>query len=291
MILGNLSLQEAERYLNQLDSLAAEIEHARQSFRNRLEIYRQAPNPQTEVDLQSSIAYFEKHIRPVIVEQQVTERRFSEPYDTLVVGIDQEWQAYEFRQLFQGLDYLNKVYVIRTKLIKQVPELRLHREMTRSEIYRYSLLYYYLSPHEELRVKSVQFASPGSINLEGLGDVIREVRELFHYIITFQFVKGFFDLYDYFKYQRPITQAERRMRLKELVQQEQSQDRKFANEQLEDYRQFLKKMNEIADLVAQLDKKGLARGSIVEETLMNSMSLLHRLGFEKRKVKIGKLQK
>ncbi|MEW6621237.1 MAG: hypothetical protein AB1422_18225 [bacterium] len=161
------------------------------------------------------------------------------------------------------------------------------REMTRSQVYRYALLYYYLAPYEELRVKSVQFASPGSISLEGLGDAIRELKDLFHYIVTFQFVKDFVDLYDHFKYDRPIERAEKRMKLKELVRREQSQERSFAMQELGEYKEFLEKMNQIADLTIELDKKGLARGVLVEEIAIKSISMLHRLGFDEQKIRFG----
>jgi hypothetical protein len=288
MILGNISLEEAENYLNQLEQLAEEIEYARREFRNRLERYQRETTPQTRVDLQSSIAHFQKHIRPVAIQQRVSERRFIGPSDTLEIGIDQEWQAYEFRQLFHGLDYLHKVYALRTKLSRESPDLRLSREMTRSQVFRYALLYYYFAPHEELQVRSIQFSSPGSISVEGLGDAIRELKELFHYIVTFQFVKGFVDLYDHFKYDRPIERTEKRMKLKELIRREQSQERRFALEELGEYKEFLEKMNGIADLAIELDKKGLARGVLVEEAAIKSIAMLHRLSFDEQKVKFGR---
>lgn len=286
MSLNDVRISEAERYLRQLDELAEQIRYAQYEFRERLEQYRRDPNPVNKTNIQSSIAWVEKYIQPILVQPSIAERRLNAPTDTLLLGIDQEWDAYEFRQLFHGIDYLNKIYVLRTKLFRDSPDLRLNREMTRSQVYRQARLYYYLAPYEELRVRSVQFASPGSVNFEGLGDAIREVRETLHYVISFQFVKGFVDLYDYFRYERPVQQAERRMKLKELLQREQSQQPRIAVEQVEAYAAFLVEMNKIADLALELDRKGLARGLMVEEMAIRSISMLHRLGFEEQKVKL-----
>lgn len=290
MSLNDVRLVEAEAYLRQLEQLTEQIGYAHYEFRDRLERYRSEPNPINRTALQSSIAYFEKYIQPLFISQSTPQRQFNVPSATLVVGIDQEWQANEFRQLFHGVDYLNKIYVLRAKLLREAPDLRLSREMTRSRVYRDARLYYYLASSEELRVRSVQFASPGSVSFDGLGDVIRELRETLHYVVTFQFVKGFVDLYDHFRYERPIQQAERRMKLKEVIQIEQSQQRKTAIQNLEDYRAFLTKMNEVADLAVELDRKGLARGIIVEEMAIKSISMLHRLGFEEQKVKLPSIQ-
>jgi hypothetical protein len=287
MALGSLSIQEAEGYLRQLEELSREIDYARNELANRIGAFRQRKDVESQVDLQSSIAYFEKTIRPVIARQVSPERRFTDPFSNLVLAIDDEWQAYEFRQLFQGVDYLNKLFVIRYKLTKDSPDLRLSRGDTHSRISRYSLLYYYLSSYEELHVRSVQYASPGSINLEGIAPAIKEVKDLLSYIFTFQFVKGFVDLYDHFKYDRQIDRTEKRIRLKDLIRREQTQDRKFAADNLDEYKNFLSKMNEIADLTVQLESKGLAKSVTVEETVMNSISLLSRLGFDEQKVKLG----
>ena len=291
MALGDVSLEEAEKYLKQLEELSKEIEYARSRFVEHIERYRHYKNVDSRIDLQSSIAYFEKNIQPVIARQQVPERRFTDSFETLLLGIDDEWQAYEFRQLFQGLDYLNKLFVIRYKLTKDAPDLRLNRGITRSQVARYSPLHYYLTSYEELHVRSVQYASPGSINFEGLATAIHELKDLVSYIFTFQFVKGFVDLYDHFKYDRQIDRAEKRLRLKELIRREQSQERKFAAEDLDEYKKFLEKMNEIADLATQLENKGLAKAITIEETAMNSISLLSRLGFDEQKVKIPAGQK
>lgn len=286
MAINKLTLREAEEYLTRFERLRDEINYAYEEFHRRFDFYRQAPNPQNSVDLESSIAFFEKHIKPLLSEKRTLDRHFSDLREILEIGIIKDWQAYEFRQLFQGIDYLNKLFAVRYKLTRDAPDLRLRREMTRSHVFRHAELYYYLAPHEELHVRSIEFASPGSINFEGIAGVVKEVRELLNYVFTFQFVKGFADVVDHFRFDRPIQNTEKRMRLKEVVRQEQMQDRKFAVEDMEDYRKFLEKVNQVADLATQLDQKGLARGEIVEEAFMRSLSQLHRLGFEEQKAKL-----
>jgi hypothetical protein len=211
----------------------------------------------------------------------------SHPSQRLTLAINRDWRTYEFDHLFRGVDYLNKLYVIREKLRRDAPELRMNREMTRTNVYSRALLYYYLSPHEELQVHSIQFSSPGSISLEGLAKVVAELRETLHYLFTFQFVKGFLDLYDHIRYERPAQRAEQRIRLKEILRRELHHERTAALNDMEEYRQFLAKMNEIAELATILESKGLANGQIIEETVMRQMSLLHRLGFDQEKVNIG----
>lgn len=287
MNLRNVPPDQMDEYISELESLQNQIGFLLSEMKNGAMQYEHFPEDEINiVKLQSNIAYYERFIRPAFIETNAPVRQFDEPTRRLTLAIDRKWKSYEFKQLFDGVDNLHKLYVLRSKLRKESPDLRISREMTRSRIYRYGLLYYYLTPHEEIQVTSVQFASPGQINFEGLGDAVRELRELLHYVVTFQFVKGFVDVYDHFKYERPVQNAERRMKLKDVLEKEQSYSRNRAMKELEEYRTFLKTMNEIADLAIDLDKKGLANGAIVEDVAVKSISYLNRLGFEQEKVKL-----
>lgn len=164
--------------------------------------------------------------------------------------------------------------------------------MTRSVVYRQARLYYYLSPREELQVNQIKFSSPGLVNFEGVGEVVKEVRELVDYIIAFKWFKGIIDTYDYFAYGRKVAReksrlehAETRSKLKQVVRQMQDREVQDTIDSLEQYHQALGKLNQIADLMIELDKKGLARLPVVEQTFMRSVSMLHRLGYEQQKVK------
>jgi hypothetical protein len=192
---GKLSIPLAEAYLQQLERLTHGIEYARDEFSNRLKRYRQDDNPQTRIDLQSAVAHFEKYILPFVVAQQVEERPLIEGPETLTLEIDGYWGVYEFRQMFEGIDYLNKLFTIRFKLERDSPDFRLRRGITRSPVYRRAQLYYYLSPREELRVRQIQFASPGLVSFEGTGDVVKELRETIDYAITLAWLKRFIDTF------------------------------------------------------------------------------------------------
>ncbi|MEW6621236.1 MAG: hypothetical protein AB1422_18220, partial [bacterium] len=98
-----ISLEEAESYLRQLDQFVEEIEYARHEFRSRLDRYQRETTPETRVDLQSSIAYFEKHIRPLVIQQRVPERHFVTPADTLEFGIDESGRDMNFVNSFMAL--------------------------------------------------------------------------------------------------------------------------------------------------------------------------------------------
>lgn len=287
MISGNVPVSQIEEYLQELEGLRKQIDFLHTEINERLQQYRRSPGDEINtIILQGYIAYFERFIQPTLIKKDSSQKRYTEPSRRLTLSIDHDWRSYEFRQLFQGIDTLNKIFVLKTKLRKESPDLRIRQEMTRSRVYRYAQLWYYLTPHEEIQVTSIQFSSPGSINFEGLGDAVREIRELVHYVVTFQFVKGFVDVYDHFKYERPIQRAENRMKLKDVLKQEQLHERRRALQDLEEYRSFLAKMNEIADLAIELENKGLANGAIVEDAAIRSISYLNRLGFEQEKLKL-----
>lgn len=278
---------QVDEYVVELESLQKQIDFLRSEMKSGLSYYQNHPDDEINaIRLQGNMSYYERFVRPAFFETNDSPKQYIEPTRQLTLAIDRNWKSYEFKQLFSGIDNLHKLFVMQSKLRKESPDLRIGREMTRSRIYRYGLLYYYLTPHEEIQVKSVQFASPGQINFEGLGDAVRELRELLHYVITFQFVKGFVDVYDHFKYERPVQNAERRMKLKDVLEKEQSYSKNRAMNDLEEYRNFLKTMNEIADLAIDLDRKGLANGAIVEDVAMKSISYMNHLGFEQEKVKL-----
>lgn len=278
---------QIDEYIQELESLEKQMDFLRSEMRNGLGHYQNNPGDEINaIRLQGYVAYYERFVRPAFIETNIPTKSFIEPSRKLTIAIDKNWKSYEFKQLFDGVDNLHKIFVLQGKLRKESPDLRISHEMTRSRVYRYGLLYYYLTPHEEIQVTSVQFASPGSISFEGLGDAVSALQKLLNYMVTFEFVKGFADVYDHFKYERPAQNAERRMKLKEVLEKEQSFSRNRAMKELEEYKVFLGTMNEIADLAIELDRKGLANGAIVEDVAIKSISYLNRLGFEQDKIKL-----
>lgn len=277
----------AEAYLCEMDDFLHEMHNVYSKLRKHYEHFREHPNVDTRIDLQSSIAFFEKHVRPVIVERKARERVFTYDSDLLEFRLSDRWRAYEFRQLFESVDYLNKIFVLKGKLAVKAPDVRIARRMTRCDVYRLAKVYYYLAPHEELRIRRVRLASPGMISFEGIAETIREVRELIEYIITFQFVRKFCDMYDYFAYERQIKKEEYKRKLRALIQQEQSEERKIAIEEAEDYQKFLKIVKGVVDEIEELDRRGLVEGDIAERRFIQSMLKLHRMGFDERKITLS----
>ena len=76
------------------------------------------------------------------------------------------------------------------------------------------------------------------------------------------------------------------MKLKEAIQRERRVDRDIALCDMEAKQKFLEHATRIADLVIELEQKRLANGVVVEENVMWSMSMLHRLGFDQEKVNL-----
>ncbi len=291
-MINDFLVRQAEHYLELFERFMESMHYAYTEFRERLERYQHEQTPRTNVDLQSSVAHFEKIVLPLIISRSTETEVFIEDSDMLAFGIDGYWRAYEFRQFFHSIDYLSKIYTIRGKLERESPDLRLRRGMTRSPVYQQARLYYYLSPREELQVRQIEFSSPGLVNFEGIGEVIKEVRELVDYVVTFKWFKGILDTYDQLTYGRKVDRAKSKLeyaetqsKLKQVVRQMRERESREALENLEQYHQALNKLNEIADLMIELDKKGLARLPVVEQTFMRSMSMLHRLGYEEQKVK------
>jgi hypothetical protein len=278
-----IDLIEADARFAELDAYVEELAFAREQLRENIERYRFNPNPQSRAALLSSLAFFDNHVKPAIAYGEAEQKRFIAPFRHMIIVVDKDWRSYEFDQLFRGIDYFHKLFVIREKLFSDVPEMRISQGMTRAPIFQRSLLHFYLAPHEELQVRRIRYGSKGAIDFEGMAAVIAQVRETIDYIFTFQFVKSFVDLYDHFQYERPAERAEKRMRLREVLRQEEQQERRAAYQDLEEYHRFLCKMKDIAEVTEQLDKRNLAIGHTVEQNMMRAMSTLHRLGFEQTK--------
>lgn len=307
---GNVSISQAESYLRQLEQLAQETDYARHEFGIRLDSYRRDENPQTRIDLQSSIAHFEKYILPFAVTQRIEEVPPIEDAQTLTLGIDGYWGAYEFRQLFEGIDYLSEVYTVRFKLEKASPDFRLRRGMTRVPIYRKAKLSYYLSTREELRVRRIQFASPGLVSFDGIGEVIKELRETLDYVITGVWVRHFLDTVyqirdrevrrvedearradalarkaesEARRAEADLRTIEARSRIKAAIRQMRQEDRPVS------YREGvgIGKLEQLADTGIRLEADGLANLYGYEDQVINAISMLHRLSYEQQKLKVG----
>lgn len=310
---NELLINQAKTYLQKLNQFSAEIEHARREFEERLLRYQQSSNPLSKVDLQSSIAHFEKYVLPFASRQAEKSIQPIEGPQRLLLGIDDNWNAYEFRHLFEGVDYLSKVFALHFKLERDSPDFRLRHVMTRSHVYRQGRLHFYLSSREELRVRRVQFASEGSVNFEGAGEVIKELRETFAYVISLAWLKQAIDNFWQIK-DGDTRRAELKARRVEAeAKTEDAQARKLESilKQVEARSKILmvtqrlreaelsnitanstekelgiKKLEELADTAIKLEALGLAELSVVENSIIHSLSVLHGLTYEREKVKL-----
>lgn len=317
---SKISISKSELYLRELERIAEEINYLRYEFENRLSHFKQEDNPKTKIDLLSSIAYVEKYILPFTAIQQFDVQLEYEGSQILAFGLDGNWGAYEFRHLFEGIDFLNKLLTIRDKLERDSPDFRLQQGYTRAPVYRKALLQYYLSTSEELRVRRVEFGSPGLVNFEGLGEVIKEIRKSFDYLITGVIAKravnNFRQIRDRELRQKEsearraeaearraeaearkfeagarrdealLRQIETRSRIKKAIREIQEYDGKHNIEHSEKEKLALTELNKLADIAVKIEFNGLAYLPVVEEQIIHATSVLNRLSHEEHKVKL-----
>ncbi|WP_420641031.1 hypothetical protein [Candidatus Leptofilum sp.] len=304
---GDPSIAQSRYYLQQLEQLKDEIDYAYEQFNIRLEKYTDEANFYTKTDLQNSIAYFEKYVLPFIITRTGFEDQPIHDSRVLSLGIDGYWRAFEFNHFFDSLDYLSKVFTLDNKMNRNVPDVRLRRGMTRSPVYRYGRLYYYLSPREELRVRQIEFASPGLVSFEGIGEIIKELRETVDYLITGQWVKGFVDTFYNLRDKEGRVLRQQAQKEEELTriasaraERMEARLREIAARSLikKTIRQMreqpamsnvealgIRKFDRLADTAVKLEANGLARLGVVEDGIIDSASKIHRLGYERGKIK------
>ncbi len=304
---NNLLTSQAEAYLQQLDQIAEEIFYSREQFREHLNVFQRKQDFQSRIDLQGSIAHFEKYLLPLLIQtRQDYEITDIQEQDVFSIGIDGDWKAYEFRQLFNSIDYFNKVYVMQTKLQRNTPDVRLRQGRTRSYIYREARLYYYLSIREELRVQRVQFASPGYINFEGDKAALEKVKDTVQYAITQGWVKMLVDnFFSALNEQLSMWKAESKARqveailretkareqieahsnLKKAIAMTRNQLEKQAPHLLEQASPGLANFDSIADAGIQFEQNKLVSLPVFERNTVNQIGHLNRVGYEQEKVK------
>jgi len=310
-------IQNAKNYLQDIEKLTHELTYARERLTAKIAAFRMEPSIENRLELESSTAHFEKHYLPYILSKKSDDIFESEDLIRFTVNIQNRWKAYEFRQLFNGIDILNKIFVLRQKLYTSKPDIRISRSDTRYPYYVHARLYHHLYIAEELKVAKIEYSSPGQINFEGLAGVIEQVRETFDYIVTGRWVKGFLENYYWFKnsdYQQiaidakkaekkaEIFEARARAReaelrelyikdkireysnLKKAINKTRSQY--IENSNSEDVENFkgIDKLDEIAELGVELEQKKIAHLPAFEDNLVSNMSNLRRLSQEQRKV-------
>lgn len=288
MARNKISIENTLHNLKNLDEMLEELNYLRGEIASRLTEYKTNPhNIENRIALQSHTSYYERFIQPAFGMSNAPIKEYSESLGQLKFFIDKNWQAYEFHQFFQAVDIINKLYVFKFKLQKETKDLNIYQPMVRLKQSYDSGLYYYLNSREEIYVTSISFSSPGDINFEGLGEVVKEVRELLHYVVTFQWVKGIVDTFDQLKYDKPIERSEKRLRLRQAVNKEEQYLQTQNIDRLDTAIMVSKKMIELSKVVEELDKRGLADGEQLEETLIRSIDVINKLSLEKEKLAIS----
>jgi len=314
-------IYQAKKYISLLHDLSGELDYSKHRLESNLEKYMSNLDNKSKIDLLSSIAFFEKYFSPLIHDFKSKEYSIIQDeirYDEFKLIIDRNWRAYEFKQLFNGVDYFHKIYSLERKLLKNIPSSKSYR--TRDFYYRYSLLHYYMSLREELSVTKIQYASLGNINFQGIGDVIRATKEVVDWIITGEWIKKLINNFDIVKDKRRretikeiginkdqleleqiknsiLEERLSRLKTKEeiehfsLLREAILRTRKeiekcgYSPESYEKFLQGINKFEEINGIGIQLEYKKIASLIQYEQQVIVNMRNLNRLGVDNNKVR------
>jgi hypothetical protein len=205
--------------------------------------------------------------------------------NSLTLRIDGTWRAFDFEQLFESVDYLNKLSVIALKLRADQPDMRLDEQFTRSNVVKHARLHYYLAQHEELQVRKVEFSSPGLVKFSGVASVTKELRIFIQYLISLEFVRSWVNIAHDIRKEFGIGAVEKQRKalmLAKLIAQTEAveRDRLKANA-LTNGPNLLSAVRTVQDL----DRKGLADAVVTVGRLIYSVERLHHLGYDLRKNK------
>ncbi len=190
------------------------------------------------------------------------------------------------------------------------PDFRLQYGMTRAPIYRKARLGYYLSTREELRVRQIRFSSPGLVSFEGIGEVIKELRETLDYILTGVWVRNFLNIY-YEVRSRELRKAENDARLSEAnarsaearareaeanvrYLEARSRIKMAISQSIQDNKPRssveiigISRIDGIANIGIQLEAQNLANQFAFEDAAIDAISRLNRLSYEQQKLQLG----
>ncbi|MBA4851307.1 hypothetical protein [Emticicia sp. BO119] len=239
--------------------------------------------------MESWIAYFEKYL---LIDTKSIRRIYSSQNQTFKIFIDKDWRAFEFDQIFKSVDFLYKLSSVISKLDSKIESFESSR--TREYVYKEARLHYYLRPAEELQISHIFYASPGEIGFEGKESVIKTTKELVTNIITLEpivkMVENFWKIrnseisstHDKMQLKLAIEKAksealeEERKKIKTLNDIE-LQKKDFELDKLDRIEKAFDKFLSISDKIIKLENRGLANGKLLEEQLMQSISMLQNL--------------
>lgn len=276
-------IREAKLYQAALGERIREKEHAARRLHDALQAFENQPDPSNRFELECLLAYFEKTFKSEPVLDSLEPGR-DESSEYLTVRIDGPWRAFDFEQFFESVDYLNKLFVIASKLHSSAPDMRMQREMTRSHVVREARLYYYLTQHEELRVRQVQFASPGLVKFQGLAVATKEIRIFLQYLINMDFIRAWVNHAHNIRKEFGLGELERARKVQMLEKLRASTNQIRRGEETNAIAQTKRLLTECIDLAAEMEAKGLADGSRVIDRFVTSVERLHHLGYDSRKI-------
>ncbi len=303
-------IKKSKKYLGILKEFSGELDYSLSRIDNDLNNYLHQRDKKSRIDLLSSLALFEKYFHPLIERYKQSSYIGDEIEKNIYkLNIDRHWRAYEFKELFNAIDYYHKIYAIKQKVLIGFPE------SVRDEryfYYRYALLHHYLFFREELTVQSIEYASPGNINFEGLGEVIRELRQTVDWIISAKWIEkiiiNFYIIRDR-EYKR-LLEEKKRTHLRADVEYEKNRllEEKIRHlknkKEIEEYsclkksviktkeeedipldqEKYFERVEDIADNGIELEDKKIASLPQYEEKVILNAKRLHRLGYKNEKI-------
>ena len=292
-------IDTALRYIDYIEKTLDRNQEILNLLKSSLEDFKNYPSFENQIRLSGIISHIEKFELSKYKNNEL--KYYLSNSENFTIRIDKDWKAFEFDRIFKTIDFLNKLYVIQYKLKKH--DSRLVNEETRSFIYKNAKLYHYIAPFEEIRVSKIEYASPGFITFNGIGEVVSKIQNLVSSIIAFEFIRKIVDNYDYFKYKRPLQIEREKADLRNAIRKTETESIEEENRKLElqsNYDQLkykiekdrlnrkievIKELIEICDLIEILDSKKIANKEILESQIIQCLSSLNNLGFENEKIK------
>lgn len=281
-------LDTAETYLSELEHyIREELRYTYNKLRQTLAKFQENPtNVRARIDLESIIAYFERRILPILSTSSLKQDKkyYIRKSEMMTIQVSDDWQAQEFHELFLSINFLHNLFYLQKELLEQESPLVFPKEFSRGHIFRKALIDCYVPFSQQLKVKRMYMGSDGLISFKGAEKAIRDLIKFIENTISLEFVRRIIDLYDYIRYDRSVKNKKRELILTQITNQILESERKESINQLKDLREYLEQLHGLEATMRDLGIKELADPKIVENNFFGSIALLHKLGFEKRKI-------
>lgn len=174
-------IRTSERIIDDLNNLQKRIDFLRSKMKDRKNSYEYDSSFENEYELEASILLAEKYASLIPNEFQPNRRdEIASIENELKFFIDGSWKSHEFSQFFYSI---NQIYQLVAVTDLALPRLRRSQNTldTRWGVYKNASLHYFLNTQEDLRVKKIQYNSPGDI--EFLSYVAQNAPELMRHVL------------------------------------------------------------------------------------------------------------